>query len=162
MFWIATVLSLAVGALVITMLLMILAGPRTTGGWAWTVGLGLLGAWIGFVALSIGLNTSRGFERGASEADRGRGDRFEAHGRSAGRVVGRGLAAVTGRTRRSQDVTSDGGAAPPTQDPTPPTGDPMPTPSSSPTPPITVDRSARVLGQMVGRRMVERRDRKGS
>lgn len=143
MFWIAAALSLLVGALVVVILLMLLSTPRTGAGWLWTIGLGLLGVWIGFVVLSLGLNTSRGIELGASQADAERGDRFEAHGRRAGRVVGSGLAKATGRSRTKDDA--------PTSEPTP---------DVEPSPKVTIDRSARVLGQMVGRRIAERREQK--
>ena len=140
MFWIALALSLVVGVLVVIVLLMLLSTPRTDTGWIWTVGLGLLGVWIGFVVLSLGLNTSRGLERGASEADAERGDRLEAHGRRAGRVVGSGLARATGRSRPRTEGPAHESAS-----------------DIDPAPKVTIDRSARVIGQMVGRRLAERR-----
>jgi hypothetical protein len=140
MFWIAAGLSLLVGVIIVVLLFMLLSTPRTDAGWAWTIGLFVLGAWIGFVVLSLGLNTARGIERGAKEADEARGDRFEAHGRKAGKVVGSGLAKVTGRSKQSDSTTTD---AKQTQ--------------SEPKP--TLDDAARSLGMMVGRRLGSRKDK---
>jgi len=99
MFWIAAGLSLLIGILIVIVLFMLLSTPRTDKGWAWTIGFFVVGTWIGFVILSLGLNTARGIDRGAKEADAARGDRFEEQGRKAGKVVGSGLAKVTGRSK---------------------------------------------------------------
>jgi len=138
MFWIATGLSILVGVLIVVALFMLLSTPRTDAGWAWTIGLFVIGVWIGFVILSLGLNTARGLERGAGEAEAIRGDRFEAHGRKAGKVVGTGLAKVTGRSK------------------TQPATDHKET-SAEPKP--TMDDAARSLGMMVGRRLGARKDK---
>ena len=143
MFWIALALALGVGLVAVVVLLMLLAIPRTGAGWAWTIGLGLLATWIGFAAVSIGLNSARGLEQGVAEADSARGARYEEHGRRAGRAVGRGLAAVTGRatTPEPDRATID-------------TGD---TVHDAPRRRTDLDRGANSLGRMVGRRLAERR-----
>ena len=138
MFWIAAGLALFVGVLVVIVLFMLLSTPRTDAGWAWTIGLFLLSVWSGFVILSLGLNTARGIERGAKDADSARGDRFEAHGRKAGKVVGTGLAKVTGRTT-SQSATTAADSA---------RDEPKP----------TLNDAARSLGMMVGRRRGGQKD----
>ena len=97
MFWIVAGVSLLIGVLVVVVLFMLLSTPRTDNGWAWTIALFAISVWIGFVLLSLGLNTARGIDRGVKEADAARGDRFEEHGRKAGKVVGSGIAKVTGR-----------------------------------------------------------------
>jgi len=140
MFWIASGLSLLVGILIVVALFMLLSTPRTDAGWAWTIGLFVVGVWIGFVVLSLGLNTARGVERGAQEADAARGDRFEAHGRKAGKVVGNSLAKVTGRSKKSGSTSS--GAEETKSEPKP-----------------TLDDAARSLGMMVGRRLGSRKDK---
>jgi len=140
MFWIATGMSLLVGVLIVVALFMLLSTPKTDAGWAWTIGLFVIGVWIGFVILSLGLNTARGIDRGAKEADAARGDRFEKHGRKAGKVVGTGLAKVTGRSK-PQPVTAN--------DPKETTAESKP----------TIDDAARSLGMMVGRRLGARKDK---
>jgi len=140
MFWIAAGLSLLVGVLIVVVLFMLLSTPRTDAGWAWTIGIFLVGIWIGFVVLSLGLNTARGVERGTQEADAARGDRFEAHGRKAGKVVGTGLAKVTGRSKQPDSASSETGET---------TNELKP----------TLDDAARSLGMMVGRRLGSRKDK---
>ncbi len=140
MFWIAIGLSLLVGSVIVVALFMLLSTPKTDAGWAWTIGLFVIGAWIGFVVLSLGLNTARGLERGAEEAEAERGDRFEAHGRKAGKVVGTGIAKVTGRSKPKPAIAEDDSNA-----------------SAEPKP--TFDDAARSLGMMVGRRLGARKDK---
>ena len=55
MFWIAAGLSLLIGILIVIVLFMLLSTPRTDKGWAWTIGFFVVGTWIGFVILSLGL-----------------------------------------------------------------------------------------------------------
>ena len=97
-------IALAVGVLTVVVLFMLLGLPRTDAGWLWTIALGLLGVGIAWVCLSLGLTTASALERGRREAaEQARGDRFEATGRTAGRVVGTGVARATkvvGRFRR--------------------------------------------------------------
>jgi len=145
MFWIAAGLSLLIGILIVIVLFMLLSTPRTDKGWAWTIGFFVVGTWIGFVVLSLGLNTARGIDRGAKEADAARGDRFEEQGRKAGKVVGSGLAKVTGRSKTTPVSTEQEHSA---------ASEPQ---SSEPKP--TLDDAARSLGMMVGRRLGSRKDK---
>jgi hypothetical protein len=145
MFWIAAGLSLLIGILIVIVLFMLLSTPRTDKGWAWTIGFFVVGTWIGFVILSLGLNTARGIDRGAKEADAARGDRFEEQGRKAGKVVGSGLAKVTGRSKTTPVSTEQEHSA---------ASEPQ---SSEPKP--TLDDAARSLGMMVGRRLGSRKDK---
>lgn len=152
MFWIATGLSVAIGVVIVIVLFMLLGLPRSNSGWVWTAGIFLLGSWIGFVVLSLGLNTARGVQRGALEADSARGDRYEAHGRKAGKVVGTGLAKVTGRskpTSPSSNSSDESDAASAASSETQPQEIP-PKPS--------LDDAARSIGMMIGRRIGARKD----
>ena len=145
MFWIAVGLSLLIGVLVVVVLFMLLSTPRTGNGWAWTIALFAISVWIGFVLLSLGLNTARGIDRGTKEAEAARGDRFEEQGRKAGKVVGSGLAKVTGRSKTapvSTDQEHSGAGEPQSSEPKP-----------------TLDDAARSLGMMVGRRLGGRKDK---
>ena len=145
MFWIASGLSLLIGILIVIVLFMLLSTPRTDKGWAWTIGFFVVGTWIGFVILSLGLNTARGIDRGAKEADAARGDRLEEQGRKAGKVVGSGLAKVTGRSKTTPVSSEKEHSA---------ASEPQ---SSEPKP--TLDDAARSLGMMVGRRLGGRKDK---
>ena len=138
------VLSAVVGALAVGLLFMLTGIPRTTFGWVWVVVIFLIGFAVARVCLSLGLNTSAAFENGAREAAvEGRGDSFEATGRRAGAVVGKGLNKVA-RFRA----------------PKPPVGPKAPSSDTSAAKPeVTVDKAARVIGSMVGRRNAERRNR---
>lgn len=153
MFWITAALSLAVGAIVVIASFMLLSTPRTGAGWIWTLALFVLGSWCGFVVLSLGLNTARGVQRGAQEADSARGDRLEAHGRKAGKMVGSGLAKVTGRSN-STPTSSEPSPVPDTTRSTTPESDSQ----LSATKP-TFDDAARSIGMMVGRRIGARKDK---
>ena len=145
MFWIASGLSLLIGILIVIVLFMLLSTPRTDKGWAWTIGFFVVGTWIGFVILSLGLNTARGIDRGVKEADAARGDRLEEQGRKAGKVVGSGLAKVTGRSKTTPVSSEKEHSA---------ASEPQ---SSEPKP--TLDDAARSLGMMVGRRLGGRKDK---
>ena len=145
MFWIASGLSLLIGILIVIVLFMLLSTPRTDNGWAWTIALFAISVWIGFVILSLGLNTARGIDRGTKQADAARGDRFEEHGRKAGKVVGSGLAKVTGRSTTTPVSSAKEHSA---------ASEPQ---SSEPKP--TLDDAARSLGMMVGRRLGGRKDK---
>ena len=153
MFWIAAGLSLLVGVIIVVALFMLLSTPRTDAGWAWTIGLFVVSIWIGFVTLSLGLNTARGIQRGTQEADAARGDRLEAHGRNAGKVVGSGLAKVTGRSK-PVPTSSDSSAESDT------TGSASSNSDSQESPPKpTLDDAARSIGMMVGRRRKTQKDK---
>ena len=153
MFWIAAALSVGIGALLVIVLFILLSTPRSAFGWAWTVGTFLIGTWIGFVVLSLGLNTARGVQGGAQEADAARGDRLEAHGRKAGKVVGNGLAKVTGRSQPAP-ASSETSAESKT------TGSASSDSDSQASPPKpTLDDAARSIGMMVGRRLKTQKDK---
>lgn len=145
MFWIVAGVSLLIGVLVVVVLFMLLSTPRTDKGWVWTIALFAISIWIGFVLLSLGLNTARGIDRGVKDADAARGDRFEEQGRKAGKVVGSGLAKVTGRSKTAPVSTEQEHPA---------ANEPR---SSEPKP--TLDDAARSLGMMVGRRLGSRKDK---
>jgi len=153
MFWIAAALSVGIGAVIVVVLFMLLSTPRTASGWAWTGGLFVIGIWIGFIILSLGLNTARGIQRGTQEADAARGDRLEAHGRNAGKVVGSGLAKVTGRSK-PVPTSSDSSAESET------TGSASSNSDSQESPPKpTLNDAARSIGMMVGRRRKTQKDK---
>jgi hypothetical protein len=145
MFWIVAGVSLLIGVLVVVVLFMLLSTPRTDNGWAWTIALFAISVWIGFVILSLGLNTARGIDRGVKEANTARGDRFEEQGRKAGKVVGSGIAKVTGRSKTAPVSTEQ--EHPAANEPQ--TSEPKP----------TLDDAARSLGMMVGRRLGSRKDK---
>jgi hypothetical protein len=154
------VLSSVVGALAVVLLFMLAGVPHTTLGWVWGALIFVVGFAIARVCLSLGLNTSAAFEKGAREAAvEGRGETFEATGRRAGAVVGKGLNKVSrigspkpanqpapipaaeAEPRSAAETASSQGEAAPAK------------------PEVTVDKAARVIGSMVGRRSAERRNR---
>jgi hypothetical protein len=138
-------LSLLVGAAAVGVLFAIAGTPRTPFGWAWGVlafGLGFL---IARTTLSLGVNTSAAFGKGKAEAaSESRGAAYEATGRRAGAVVGKGLNKVARI-----------GAPKPAVEPKPAQGD-----TSATKPDVTVDKAARVIGSMVGRRVAQRRNKR--
>ena len=139
-------IALAAGSVIVAVLLLLLGIPRSGSGWIWTVGLGLVGAWIAWVVLSIGQRSSEALAAGTADADAARGDRFEATGRRAGKVVGGGIARVTGRSNvepESEAHTSGD-------------SDQRSNGSTSGERP-SLDDTARMLGQMVGRRLGPKR-----
>lgn len=180
--WLVLVPSLVVGALVGGLVVLVAGVPSSTAGW---VGVGLVAAivvLVAFVTLAMGVNTARAFSRGAAESDERRGRSYEATGRAAGAMVGRGLRGLRRGGRRNPtrppaiDVaSSERPSAPPSAEPDPPStapSRPAADPSAAPTPkattpsdrdderpPVTVDAAARSIGSMVGRRLAERRRR---
>jgi hypothetical protein len=157
------VLSTVVGVLAVALLFMLAGIPDSVYGWMWGALIFVTGFAVARVCLSLGLNTSAAFEKGAREAAvEGRGDSLEATGRRAGAVVGKGLNKVAriGAPKASP-------APSPT---TPPTttaderyeagaAEPSTTDSEPPKPEVTVDKAARVIGSMVGRRVAQRRNK---
>ena len=137
-------LSIVVGVLAVALLFMLAGIPESVYGWMWGALIFVIGFAIARVCLSLGLNTSAAFEKGAREAAvEGRGDSLEATGRRAGAVVGKGL----------NKVARIGA-------PKPPVGSKAPSSDTSAAKPeVTVDKAARVIGSMVGRRNAERRNR---
>lgn len=137
-------LSLLVGAAAVGMLFAIAGTPRTPFGWAWGVVAFGLGFLIARTTLSLGVNTSAAFGKGKAEAaSQSRGDAYEATGRRAGAVVGKGL----------NKVARIGAPKPPVE-PKSTAGD-----TSAAKPDVTVDKAARVIGSMVGRRVAQRRNK---
>lgn len=145
-------ISALVGALAVGLLVMLTGVPTSTGGWVWTAAAFALGFLIARVCLSLGLNTSTALDEGMRQAaQESRGDAYEATGRKAGAVVGKGLSKVARI-----------GAPKPSPAPTTPTATSDAAGSgagSGASAEVTVDRAARVLGSMVGRRVAERRRR---
>lgn len=152
-------LSALVGGAAVGLLFLIAGTPRTLLGWAWGVlafGLGFL---ITRTTLSMGMNTSAAFEQGISEAaSESRGATFEATGRKAGAIVGKGLNTVAriGVPKPTAPPTSP--AASTSDEGTAASSAPSDT-GAAPKPEVTVDRAARVIGSMIGRRTAERRNR---
>jgi hypothetical protein len=144
------VLSAVVGAFAVAFLFLLAGVPHTIPGWGWAALIFVIGFAVGRVCLSLGLNTSAAFEQGAREAAvEGRGDSLEATGRRAGAVVGKGLNKVA-RIGAPKPATETKPAA----DTKSAQGQPAPA-----RPDVTVDKAARVIGSMVGRRSAERRNR---
>ena len=152
-------LSVLVGAAAVGLLFMIAGLPRTTIGWVWAALAFVLGFAIARTTLSMGLHTSSAFEQGAREAAaESRGDSFEATGRKAGAVVGRGLNKVA-RIGAPKSAAPPASPAAQTSDTDAPTASAPADTGAAPTPDVTVDRVARVIGSMIGRRTAERRNR---
>lgn len=156
-------LSLVVGASAVGVLLAVAGTPRTPLGWAWGVLAFVLGFLITRVTLSLGLNTSAAFEKGMTEAaSESRGAAYEATGRRAGAVVGKGLNKVA-RIGAPRPPSTPSPKTPPTTAETasgaPDTAESSIADSSSEKPDITVDKAARVIGSMVGRRVAQRRNK---
>ena len=161
-------ISALVGALAVGILFMLAGLPHTPIGWVWSVLILVIGAFVARVCLSLGLNSSTAFEQGAREAaSQSRGASYEATGRRAGAVVGKGLNRVAriGAPRPAPKPAPESTpATPPTASSTASAREPdapatNAAESSPPTPEITVDKAARVIGSMVGRRAALRRKR---
>ncbi|MBU6329413.1 MAG: hypothetical protein KGR18_05610 [Acidobacteria bacterium] len=152
-------ISALVGALAVGLLVMLTGVPTSTGGWVWTAAAFALGFLIARVCLSLGLNTSTALDEGMRQAaQESRGDAYEATGRKAGAVVGKGLSKVA---RIGAPKPSPARPAPTTPAAS---GDAAGAgegsgAGSGASAEVTVDRAARVLGSMVGRRVAERRRR---
>ena len=157
------VLSAVVGALAVALLFMLAGIPHSLYGWMWGALIFVIGFAVARVCLSLGLNTSAAFEKGAREAAvEGRGDSFEATGRRAGAVVGKGLNKVARIGAPKTSPAPSPNAASTTADAT--SGEPGPGEShmvdpEPARPDVTVDKAARVIGSMVGRRVAQRRDK---
>jgi hypothetical protein len=178
-FWIAAALAVTIG-LVISAALVALGGrvPDSPLSWGVAILIFVVAGWLSFKLLAMGLNTSRALEE-AEVANPTRAASLESTGRSAGALAGRGAASLMKRGKKKGAAT----AAPPVASPAPPTPTPAPTPAPAPapaptpaatTPPatqpapapaadddVTVDKAARVLGSMVGKRLAARRKDEG-
>lgn len=137
-------LSLLVGAAAVGLLFAFAGTPRTPLGWVWAGLAFAAGFFIARTTLSLGMTTSAAFEKGITEAaSQSRGAAYEATGRRAGAVVGKGL----------NKVARIGAPKPPVESKSTP-GD-----TSAAKPDVTVDKAARVIGSMVGRRVAQRRNK---
>lgn len=143
-------LSVLVGVAAVGLLVMAAGTPQTPIGWVWGIVIFGLGFVIARTALSLGVNTSAAFEEGRTEASsESRGAAFEATGRTAGAVVGKGLSKVAriGAPKPAMDATPSPGEESAQGD------------QASVRPDVTVDKAARVIGSMVGRRVAQRRNK---
>ena len=175
--WLVLVPSLVAGALVAGIVMLVTGVPSSVAGWIAVGAVGVVVVLVAFVTLAMGVNSARAFARGAAESDERRAQSFEASGRAAGAMVGRGLRGLRRGSRRPPtarpaiDVASTEQPAPPAPDAgaaSPPSGGaapPAPHPGSASAergeepPAVTVDAAARSIGSMVGRRLADRRRR---
>jgi hypothetical protein len=150
-FWIAAGLSIAI-ALVISAVLVALGGrvPDSLLGWGVAVFIFVIAGWLSFKLLAMGLNTSRALEE-THVADEKRAASLESKGRTAGALAGRGAASLMTRGKKKP------AAAAPAAPPPPTAAAPAPAAAEEARPDLTVDKAARVLGSMVGRRLTDRR-----
>jgi hypothetical protein len=170
MFWVVAVPSVVATAVVVGLLLLLWGVPDAGFAWVRLVVVGLIVLNLSFRVLGFSLVTSRHFQRGLGEGSAKRDGDWEDKGRAAGAVVGKAIAS----TRKATSGTSTPSSRPRQSDKTPtPTAESTPTPTASPTPTDTstntpesstkeiVDKAARVVGGMVGRRLAERRRKQG-
>jgi hypothetical protein len=145
-FWIAAGAALLIGAFVGVAVDALTGGQATALGLAVPLVCGVVALWLSFKLLAMGMSTGRALEE-AQPADEPRAQALEDRGRAAGAAVGRSAAAFVNRRK---------GATPSTA---PPVASSAPAPGADPEPaePVTVDKAARVLGSMVGRRLGDRR-----
>ncbi len=158
-FWLTALLALAVAGLAGGAVLVLAGVPDSALGWVWPALAAAVGFWLGFKLLAMGMNTARAVEEAPVVDDR-RAASMEATGRAAGAALGRGTAALVKGRRKGARPTPPGaaeGSRPATEPAAQPAAGEQPT-----TPEVTVDRAARVLGSMVGRRLAERRKGEGS
>jgi len=156
-FWIAAGLSLAIG-LLISGALVALGGrvPDSPLSWGVAALIFVIAGWLSFKLLAMGLNTSRALEE-VEEANPTRAASLESKGRSAGALAGRGAASVM-RWGKKPGTASTPPAAPPSGPG--PASAPTAAAAAQPAPAtddVTVDKAARVLGSMVGKRLAARR-----
>ena len=166
-FWIALAMALVLGLAVAAGLVALFGVPDSTLKWAVPLLGGLAGTWIGLKFLAMGINISRAFQPDDEPATEP-GVGLESTGRAAGAVLGKGARALTkGRKPKTPTTPAPGAPAassPAASSPTAPTAPAGPTPSrpstpapATPAPDVTVDKAAKVIGSMVGRRLSERR-----
>jgi len=172
-FWIAAGISIVIG-LAVSGALVAFGGrmPDSALSWGVAVLFFAVAGWLSFKLLAMGLNTSRAIEE-ADVADERRAQKLESTGRTAGAVLGKGASRLArGRSAKAPAAAPPAGAAPT------PAPAPAPAPTSTPSAPraaaaaappsapasagaeggdVTVDKAARVLGSMVGRRLAERK-----
>jgi hypothetical protein len=162
MFWVVALPSVLATAVIVGVLLVVWGVPESALGWVRLVVVGLLVVNLGFRLLGFSLVTTRHFQRGVGEGSAKRDGDWEDKGRAAGAVVGKAIAS----TRKATSGTSNASGSPPPSD-KPPAAPSTPAPSttsaSTPEPSTkeTVDKAARVVGGMVGKRLAERRRKQG-
>jgi hypothetical protein len=133
--------------------------PDSVLSWGVAILLFAIAGWLSFKLLAMGLNTGKVLEE-PEVADPARAASLESKGRSAGAVAGRGAAALMKRGRKGSGSVPPTPSAPSASAPAP---DPAaeapttPTPGAAPEAEVTVDKAARVLGSMVGRRLGDRK-----
>jgi hypothetical protein len=152
-FWLTFGLALVAGLVVGGGLMVVMGIPDTAVVWLWPIIGAVLAGWLAFKLLAMGINTSRALEQGAAPADEGRARGMEAGGRAAGAALGKGARTLLGGRRSPAPSATRAEAVPPSASaaPTTPTSGGEPSPPSRPE--VTVDKAARVLGSMVGRRL---------
>jgi cytoskeletal protein RodZ len=162
-FWIAAGMSIAIGVLV-SSVLVALGGrfPDSLLSWGVAILFFVIAGWLSFKLLAMGLNTSRALEE-SQPSDERRAASLENKGRSAGAVAGKGAAALMKRGKKSAAPSTDVRSGSPAPEPSP-TSPATEATSAAATPAadgsgtdVTVDKAARVLGSMVGRRLADRR-----
>ena len=169
-FWIAAGIAIVIGV-VVSGALIAFGGrmPDSVLSWGVAVLFFVIAGWLSFKLLAMGLNTSRALEE-AEPANESRAQKLEGTGRAAGATLGKGAARlVKGRSKDTSKPAAD--AAPPATTPAPapapapaasnppptPTPAPAPAPAAEEKPEVTVDKAARVLGSMVGKRLADRK-----
>jgi hypothetical protein len=177
-FWIAAGIAVAIGV-VVSGALIAFGGrmPDSVLSWGVAALFFVIAGWLSFKLLAMGLNTSRAIEE-AEPANEARAQKLEGTGRAAGATLGKGAARlVKGRSKGTAKPAAQTPPAAPTPSPTVATPPPAPAPAPTPTPAprpapaaapapgptadekpdVTVDKAARVLGSMVGRRLADRK-----
>jgi MFS family permease len=157
-FWIAAGIAIVIGV-VVSGALIAFGGrmPDSVLSWGVAVLFFVIAGWLSFKLLAMGLNTSRALEE-AEPANESRAQKLEGTGRAAGATLGKGAARlVKGRSKGTPKAPADPA---PTAAPAPapsPTPAPAPAPAAEEKPEVTVDKAARVLGSMVGKRLADRK-----
>lgn len=177
-FWIAAGIAIVIGV-VVSAALLAFGGrmPDSLLSWGIAVLFFTVAGWLSFKLLAMGLNTSRALED-AEPANESRAQKLEGTGRVAGATLGKGAARLVKGRSKSTPKAAPAAPTPPTAAtaaPAPPPAAapaPAPTPAATPAPAaaptpapaaeeekpdVTVDKAARVLGSMVGRRLADRK-----
>ena len=153
-FWIAALLSLVIGVLVGGALYALSGAQNSFIGLSVPIVGAVVALWLSFKLLAMGMNTGRALED-AQVVDEGRANALESKGRTAGAAVGRGTAALLNSRRKP--TPSPTPSATPTEPSAAADGAAGPTSAPEAKPQVTVDKAARVIGSMVGRRLADRR-----
>jgi pyruvate/2-oxoglutarate dehydrogenase complex dihydrolipoamide acyltransferase (E2) component len=159
-FWIAAGIAVLIGVAV-SGALIAFGGrmPDSVLSWGVAALFFVIAGWLSFKLLAMGLNTSRALEE-AEPANETRAQKLEGTGRVAGATLGKGAARlVKGRSKGTPKAAPAAAApapAPASATSTPPPA-PAPAPAAEEKPDVTVDKAARVLGSMVGKRLADRK-----